>query len=854
MLVPSIFLSLFQNTAILVSFILLYDYFWIKDDHNRKWYEQILGGLFITLIGIVLMLTPWTMSEGVYLDTRSILLSVSGAFLGPVPTFIAAVFLSFYRIKIGGLGVMMGISVIVSSSLIGCAYWYRFQRLKSLKQSVLSLWLLGIVVHIIMLGCNLFLPEKEMLSTIRTELVPVLVFFPLGTMLVGLIMLRRSEISSFKQKLIDSKALYSSLVNHMPAGVFRKTKDGRYDYVNERFCTLKGLTEEEIIGKNPEELADYEARKASMGLNTIPPISRARSVRGSDHHEWIIRHGMPVVVEEAYPQKDGHIEYFQVVKTPIFDAKGNVSGSQGMQFDISQLKQTEEALLAEQYLLKSFMDNTPDLIYFKDLESHFIRLNRAHMQLLGALNNEDSIGKTDFDYFTTEHARKAFDAEQTIIRTGKSLINIEEKETWLDGHITWVVTSKFPFKNRNGAIIGTFGVSKDITAQKILEQDLILAKQKAEESDRLKTAFLHNISHEIRTPMNAIVGFSRFLVDPDIEVDKKTHFAEVVVQSSNQLLSIIDNIVRIATIEAGQEKIQNNEMNLNAMMNFLYEQFQSKATEAGLEFTCEVDVDNQDATIMADETKLLQVLSNIIVNAFKFTKIGHVHMGYKLKQKNLEFYVEDTGIGIRKEMQENIFNRFSQVESSISRQYGGSGLGLSISKAYVHLLGGKIWVESVPGKGSCFRFTLPYHPVIKTDAPISGLSGTASPVSGKGMTTVLVAEDENLNFLLVRELLRQFDVTIVRAVNGAEAVELARTSNDIDLILMDLKMPVMDGYEATKLVKSIKPSLPVLALTAYSLDSDKNKALACGCTDVIVKPINKEELYSKLERFLKKHQ
>ena len=205
---------------------------------------------------------------------------------------------------------------------------------------------------------------------------------------------------------------------------------------------------------------------------------------------------MPVVVEEAYPQKDGHIEYFQVVKTPIFDAKGNVSGSQGMQFDISQLKQTEEALLAEQYLLKSFMDNTPDLIYFKDLESHFIRLNRAHMQLLGALNNEDSIGKTDFDYFTAEHARKAFDTEQTIIRTGKSLINIEEKETWLDGRITWVVTSKFPFKNRNGAIIGTFGVSKDITAQKILEQDLILAKQKAEESDRLKTAFLHNISHE----------------------------------------------------------------------------------------------------------------------------------------------------------------------------------------------------------------------------------------------------------------------------------------------------------------------------------------------------------------------
>jgi len=849
MLTNTLLISLLQNTAILVSSVLLYDYLWIKGENNRKWVGNILAGLLIFLIGYLLMLTPWVTSPGLFFDTRSILLSVSGLFLGPLPAAIATVGLGIYRLLIGGPGQWMGLGVILSSGLIGII-WGVSKRFNKKRINWKELLFFGLVVHLIMLACTLLLPKELIQPTVRVMLFPILIIYPLGTMVLGLIMLRRTENWGYKKMLIESRALYSSLVNHMPAGVFRKTKDGRYDYVNRRFCDLKGLTEAEILGKTPQELADYEEKKEAEGAYDKPPVQRTLVTQGTDHHEWIMRHGMPIVVDEAYPQKNGQIDYFQVVKTPILDARGNVIGTQGMQFDITHHKRTEEALLAEQYLLNAFMDNTPDVIYFKDTESRFIRFNKAYVKLLGASDERTILGKTDFDFFTSEHARKAFNDEQIIMRTGKSIINVEEKETWQDGRITWVISSKFPLRNKEGTITGTFGVSKDITAQKELEEDLIAAKQKAEESDRLKTAFLHNISHEIRTPMNAIMGFTGFLTNPDIDPEQKDHFSDVVMQSSNQLLSIIDDIVRIATIEAGQEVLIENELHLNNLLMFVREQFIAKAADKGLDFELIPGLDDKRSNIMADETKVMQVISNLLVNSFKFTKAGHIHFGYTLKHGFLEFFVKDTGIGIPESMHETIFKRFSQVESSNSRQYGGSGLGLSISKAYVDLHGGKIWVESVPGEGSCFYFTIPYRPVTIHESVSTGQPIVQLQADKEKNVTFLVAEDEDFNFMLMRELLRNFDIRIIRAVNGAEAVEIVRTTQ-IDLVLMDLKMPVMDGYEATRIIRAFNPTIPVVALTAYSLEADKDKAINCGCSEVIVKPINKAFFYSRITSYLK---
>lgn len=843
----ALFISLLQNTAILISAVLLYDYFWIKGDVTKRWYDKVLAGLSISLIGSLLMLTPWSASEGLFFDTRSILLSISGVFIGPLPTIIASLLLALYRYILGGPGVWMGVTAILTAGGIGIA-WGLFIRRRTKRIGWLQLLLLGLNVHVVMLLCTLLLPSALFLPTLKVMVFPILIIYPLGSTLMGLVMLRRNENWGYRQKLVESKALYTSLVNHMPAGVFRKTKDGRYVYVNQRFCELKGLTEEEILGKDPKELAAYEAQKDKSGGYLTEPVQRTMVKQGTDHHEWILRHGMPIVVEEAYTHRDGHVDYFQVVKTPILDPQGNVIGSQGMQFDITQHKRTEEALLAEQYLLNAFMDNTPDLVYFKDAESRIIRFNKAYLRAQRATDERAILGKTDFDFFTAEHAKEAFEDEQSIMRTGEPLINIEEKETWQDGRVTWSLTSKFPSRNKEGVINGTFGVSRDITAQKMLEQELIAAKLKAEESDRLKTAFLHNISHEIRTPMNAIMGFSGFLSDPDMSEVQKSHFAQVIQQSSQQLLSIIDDIVRIATIEAGQEKLNENELHLNNLLVFLREQFAAKAGVKNLSFEMMPGLDDDRSLIIADETKLMQILSNLLENAIKFTREGQVLVGYTLKHGQLEFFVKDTGIGIPESMHETIFNRFSQVESSISRQFGGSGLGLSISKAYVDLQGGKIWVESEPGEGSSFYFTLPYRHVSHANNRTDVSPITLQTEEGQG-TTFLVAEDEDLNFMLVRELLRKFKVKIIRAVNGAEAVEIARTTK-VDLVLMDLKMPVMDGFEATRTIKSFLPDLPILALTAYSLEADRERAIQSGCADVIVKPINREYLYERLNAYL----
>lgn len=848
----SIALSLVQNVSVLLCFVLLYDYFLIKEFKDKQFLHSVVSGLIVSGIGIILMLTPWSMAPGVFFDTRTVLLSISGLFLGMIPTAISMIVLGIYRFSLGGDGVFMGLATILTSGIIGIIWGKLWPGIRSGKNRAPKLLLFGIVVHLVFLICTIFMPKGIGFSTFKILIIPVFLLYVPGTMIMGLIMIRRAENWQAKSLLLESKSLYSSLVNHMPAGVFRKKADGAYDFVNERFCVLKGLTEEEIIGKTPKELAEYEDKKARLGQYSKPPIQRTIANLGTDHHEWIMRHGMPIIVEEVYNQIDGQTEYFQVVKTPIFNASGQVIGSQGMQFDITTTKRTQDALLYEQYLLKSYMDNSPDSIFFKDIESRFTRVNKAQAMILGVSTESEVVGKSDFDYFSANHARKAFEDEQIILRTGKAIINKEEKASWHDGRTMWFNTSKFPFKDRDGKIVGTFGVSTNITPQKNLEADLLSAKIKAEESDHLKTAFLHNISHEIRTPMNAIVGFSGFLNDPDIEMDKKAHFANVVVQSSNQLMSIIDDIVLIATIEAGQEKINVTDIDLNSVLLYEYEQFLTRSVEKGIELKCKPGLDNNQSGLRADETKLLQVLSNLLVNAFKFTSKGHIYFGYTKKNNFLEFFVEDTGIGIPKEMHKEIFQRFRQVDSSMSRQYGGSGLGLSISKAYIDLMGGKMWVESEEGKGSCFYFSIPYHQSSSREININNTNKEIHMESENQNMSILIAEDEDLNFLLIKELLRPFKLNIIRAENGVEAVSIASENENVELVLMDLKMPVMDGFEATKLIKEVRPGLKVIALTAYSLESDKSKAMLCGCSDVIVKPIQKEELYSKLKSFIEK--
>ncbi len=419
-----------------------------------------------------------------------------------------------------------------------------------------------------------------------------------------------------------------------------------------------------------------------------------------------------------------------------------------------------------------------------------------------------------------------------------------------------------------------YAVLRDITEQKVAEQelekhqnhleelvrerteDLEHAKQKAEESDRLKTAFLANMSHEIRTPMNAIIGFSGLLADPNLSTEDKKEFINHINNNSNNLLNLIDDIIDISKIEAGQINVSSADCPINQIMTELFTTYQddiqrkNKAEHIELRFNPAID--DQQFTIISDPFRFRQILSNLLGNAVKFTDKGFIEYGYEIEDdKNLiQFYVKDTGIGIPEEKAALVFDRFRQLEDSNTRKYGGTGLGLTISKNLVHLLGGKIWVDSKPGPGSTFYFTLPFKPGDGTEVENAG-SLVEKDRYDWSDKTILVAEDIDINYLFIEKALQETNVNLLWAHNGIEAIEMS-SKYKLDLVLMDIRMPEMDGYEATRAIKSIREDLPIIAQTAHALSEEKVKSLQAGCDDYIAKPIKLKSLYSIINKHLQK--
>lgn len=512
----------------------------------------------------------------------------------------------------------------------------------------------------------------------------------------------------------------------------------------------------------------------------------------------------------------------------------------------SKFRQTEIELQTSRKLLETIINNAIDSIYIKDLHGKYLLINEAGLKAMGKTSQE-VIGKDDTLFFSASEAKMIMDVDKKVIESGMPQ-TFEDLVTISDGNIHVFSNVKCPMFDDFGKPNGLFGIARDITERKKMEDNLIEAKKKAEESDNLKTAFLHNISHEIRTPLNAIVGFSGLLNNPDLETEMRQHFIEIILQSSDQLLAIIADIVDIATIEAGQVKISEKEIELNTTLRLLFDQYLLKANKQNITLTLKPLLPDTEVRIISDETKLSQILSNLISNALKFTKYGYVNFGYQVKEDELEFFVEDTGIGIPPIMHNEIFKRFRQVENTTARQYGGSGLGLSISKAYVEMLGGKIWLNSELGKGSTIYFTIPYKKA--PNKTLSGQSLIGLKKDTKQQKTLLIAEDEDSNFMVLEQLLSGVNSNIIRAINGLEAVEICQTNSQIDLVLMDIKMPVMDGYEATRQIRSFMPNLPIIAQTAYTSDMDRNKAMECGCNDFLSKPLKRDALISKVNKLL----
>ena len=383
---------------------------------------------------------------------------------------------------------------------------------------------------------------------------------------------------------------------------------------------------------------------------------------------------------------------------------------------------------------------------------------------------------------------------------------------------------------------------------RMINDELTEAKLKAEESDQLKTAFLANMSHEIRTPMNGILGFTELLKDTEITDSEKSKYLEIIQKSGERMLNIINDLIDISKIEAGQVEVTISSASINKMFDSLYEFFLPEAEKRNLTLILKKELTDNRSVIETDEVKLNQVLSNLIKNALKFTPSGQIVLGYRVNKGSIIFYVQDTGIGISLEFHKKIFERFLQGGQHSENASEGSGLGLSISKAFIEMMGGNIWVESEPGKGSTFCFSLPYNNVFDHSKDEIFEPQHADKILSD--LVILIAEDDDTSYEYLVRIFKRYRVKTLRASTGNEVVNLVNSNPEIGLILMDIKMPVMNGLDATRIIKQHRPRLPVIAQTAYAQAHDSRYAFEAGCDDYIAKPINQDHLLTKIKDLL----
>lgn len=676
-----------------------------------------------------------------------------------------------------------------------------------------------------------------------------------------------SETKRIQEELALREEYYRTLFDLSPSGIVVINENGIILDVNNSFCMNTGYSSNELNGAN---------------LNILVPKERHQEMKIQIQK---IINGETLRQEVINISKDGSYRNVELNETKVQLPDGQ-TGILSIANDITERTRAAkiQSIIYKISYAVNLTDNLDEMISVirQELGSLIDTTN-----FFVAIYDEDTDTITlpfiadEKDSYTSFPAGKTLTAH--IIKTKKPLLITKEvlaelessgvvehvgtdSKIWLgvplilNGRVTGALvvqsyTDENAFNIQDLEMLEFISHSISISIdRKKTEQDLLNALEKATESDRLKSTFLATMSHELRTPLNAIIGFSE-IIDQDLPIDDILEFNKTINNSGLHLLNIVEDIFDISLIETGQLKIAKKEERLDGILDEIYEIIrdeQRRINKSNLDIKLITPPESRDLVIFTDSSRLKQILINLLKNAIKFTKEGYVYFGYKIERnqnkKVLKFYVEDTGIGIPADKLKIIFEIFRQVEDSNTRIYGGTGIGLSISKKLASLFDGDIWVESELGKGSKFYFTLPNciveaNPHMENSALDKGIDYT-----GK---TILIAEDDEASYFLLEISLRKMGVKIIWAKDGKEAVDLCK-KNSPDLVLMDINMPKMHGYEATRLIRKFSPDLPIIAQTAFAMVGDRELAMKAGCDDYISKPIKKEDLIRLIEMYINK--
>lgn len=625
------------------------------------------------------------------------------------------------------------------------------------------------------------------------------------------------------KKAEESLKLFKTLIdNSNDAFEVVDPATGRFLDINEAGCKALGYSREEFL-----KLSVFDIDPA------VTPQSFAEIVKK-------LRESGSLTWEGIHNCKDGTSFPVEVnIRIVNLEKEYMVTVAR----DISLRKQSEELVLK----LSRAVEQSPTSVLITNKKGIIEYINPKLTEVTG-YKQEEVLDKNPRIFSSGENPKSDYKILWENILSGKEWSG-EFQNRKKNGELYWEYAHISPIINLKGEITHFVAIKEDITERKKMIEELILAKEKAEESDLLKSAFLANMSHEIRTPMNGILGFTSLLLEPDLSDETKDAYIQIIHQSGERMLNTVTDIVEISKIEAGIVEVKNSLVNVYEVLGSILNFFQPQAQKKGLILSFE----NQNTILSTntDKNKIESILINLIKNAIKYTDKGKITVSSNINNGFIEFCIRDTGIGIPKHRQGAIFNRFEQADIADTRVFQGSGLGLAIAKSYVEMLGGKIWVESVEGEGSQFYFSIPFLPIKKENSFSSKIKNINNKLKPLGQIKILVVEDDETSALFLKTILKDITQKIVHVKTGEQAVEECKINVDFDLILMDIKMPGINGYEATQQIRQFNKDVVIIAQTAFGLSGDKEKVITAGCNDYISKPINKDDLKKMIEKYFK---